>query len=320
MLADFPCPLQVLPLRKTYDRQAMRVAFTLRSIIRRDRVRIVHSFFETSDLWAGAIAKLSGCPVLVSSRRDMGIQRSAKHRLAYRFLGPMFNEVQTVSEAVRRYCIASDRLPQSKVRTVYNGVNVTPGQRVHPKVKDPAAPVITTVGHIRKLKGFDVFIRAASEVCRFYPLAEFRIVGGVEEPEHFKELQQLCKSLQIESNVKFMGVRHDVNAILADSDIFCLFSRTEGLSNALLEAMAAGLPCVATDVGGNAELLSSNNGSLIASEDHVAAARELLSLIRDPELALGQGLRSLAAVKEQFSEAAMMSELVRSYERLLCQL
>src|SRR5882672_10261913 len=108
IFADLPCPLEVLPLRKTYDWSAVKVAWRLRNFIRAEKVSIVHTFFETSDLWGGLIAKSAGNPILVSSRRDMGILRSTKHKLAYKPMGRLFDLVLTVSEQVRHFCIQED--------------------------------------------------------------------------------------------------------------------------------------------------------------------------------------------------------------------
>jgi hypothetical protein len=80
---NFPCPWWLFPLRRTYDWNALQTALRLRRLIRTQQVHIVHTFFESSDLWGGLIAKLSGTPVLISSRRDMGIYRTSKHQLAY---------------------------------------------------------------------------------------------------------------------------------------------------------------------------------------------------------------------------------------------
>src|SRR5689334_19704878 len=84
---NLPCPTHVLPLKRTYDINALKVALQMRKIIREQNIDIVHTFHETSDIWGGFVAKVSGCPVLVSSRRDMGFLRSKKHEIAYRFLG-----------------------------------------------------------------------------------------------------------------------------------------------------------------------------------------------------------------------------------------
>src|SRR5260370_25721273 len=102
---QFSCPVRAFPLERTYDYRALRTALRLRQLIRDEHVEIVQTFFESSDLWGGLVARLSGCPVLISSRRDMGFRRVRKHRLAYRLLGGMFHSIHTVSDAVRDYTI-----------------------------------------------------------------------------------------------------------------------------------------------------------------------------------------------------------------------
>ncbi|HWC00683.1 MAG TPA: glycosyltransferase [Bryobacteraceae bacterium] len=324
---EFPCPLTVLPLKRTYDATAARVAWKLRSLIRTGNVQIVHTFFETSDLWGGLIAKLSGCPILISSRRDMGILRGAKHRWAYRWAAPLFDEVQTVSEQVRQFCIEQDHLDSRKVKTLYNGVAASrrpdPDRLLRLRENigmDGAGPVITTLGHVRQIKGCDIFIRAAVQVCRLYPKALFLIAGENHEPEHYAELGKMIRDLQLEQNVRLLGGVRDVSELLAVSQIFCLPSRSEGLSNALLEAMAAGLPSVATRVGGNSELIEhGRNGYLVAPENPDELANAIIDLIRSPENAARLGAESRLLVQQRFTEESMMDELVRSYERLLCK-
>src|SRR5205823_2281730 len=105
LFSKMPCPVHVFPLRRTYNWNAIKMAFQLRKLIRSQGVVVVHTFFETSDLWSSVVAKMSGCPILISSRRDMGILRSAKHQLAYRLINWLFDRVLTVSEEVRSFCI-----------------------------------------------------------------------------------------------------------------------------------------------------------------------------------------------------------------------
>ncbi len=118
-------------------------------------------------------------------------------------------------------------------------------------------PLVVSVGHIRRVKGFDVLLRAAAEVRRVHPDAAFLIVGSVQEPDCDRELQDMVRQLDLERNVRFLGKmdNEDVWSLLKVCDIFCQPSRSEGMSNALLEAMACGLPCVATAVGGTPEVL-----------------------------------------------------------------
>lgn len=323
---EFPCRLEILPLKRTYGLSGIRVARQLHSFIRSEGVRIVHTFFETADLWGGVIARLSGCPVLISSRRDMGIMRTWKHHFAYRVCSRLFDEVQTVSEEVRRFCIKYDHVAPRKVRTLYNGVALSNQQASFNRgatvpgaeILRRASHIITTVGHVRPVKGFDVFIKAAAVVCRSYPRAAFVIAGRINDTRHYAELVELAASLGVTENVHFIGNVECPGALLAASNVFCLLSRSEGLSNALLEAMAAGVPCVATRVGGNPELIEdAHTGYMVESEDAGAAAQAILSLLERPEAACEMGSRGRHLVQEQFTESAMMERLVRSYERLL---
>jgi glycosyltransferase involved in cell wall biosynthesis len=321
----FPCVLNVLPLERTYGAHAWKVAWQLNRFIRQQDVRIVHTFFETSDLWGGLIAKLSGCPLLVSSRRDMGILRGAKHRLAYRVGGRLFDEVQTVSEQVRQFCIKQDRLSSSKVRTIYNGV-ATGRRPVAEKLLQlretigipHGTRVVTTLGHVRHIKGCDILIRAAAEVCRQEPSVLFLIAGENHEPTHYAQLVHLIQTLGLQQQVRLLGGVRDTCELLSLSHVFCLPSRSEGLSNALLEAMALGLPAVVTNVGGNPELIQHGcNGYLVPPESAGELAKALLDVVRAPEKAEAMGHEGRRVVTANFTQEKMRDNLVSSYERLL---
>jgi glycosyltransferase involved in cell wall biosynthesis len=321
----FKCPLHVLPLRRTYDLNAFRVALQISRLIRSERVSIVHTFFPTSDLWGGMIAKLSGCPVLISSRRDMGLNRSAKHRLAYRLLRGMFDQVQTVSDQVRSFSIANDGLAPSKIFTLRNGVDLDEVQEITPLKRsdstlgvEDASHLIATVGNIRPVKGTDILIRTAARVCEQFPRAVFLVIGRANDSQYFRGIQELTNSLGLSRNVRFLGLRNDVISILKTSDMFFLPSRSEGLSNALLEAMACKLPCVATEVGGNAEVVENGkSGFLVPSENPELAAERITRLLRDPHSAREMGEAGRRIIEERFTAQEMVNRLVSFYDSLL---
>jgi glycosyltransferase involved in cell wall biosynthesis len=319
------CPLYVYPLRRTYDRTAFRVARQIRHLVRSQKIRITHTFHETSDLWGGMIAKMSGCPILISSRRDMGFLRESKHRLGYRYLGRYFNQVQTVSEEVRRYCIEQDGLDHERVVSIHNGVDFPPAPEGEDQRTlrarfglEKATHLVVSLGHVRKIKGYDVLLRAAAYVRDVMPGVLFAIAGENHEPAHFSELMALLAALRLESNVTFLGQVDDIGSLLRASDVFCLPSRTEGLSNALLEAMACERPCVATRVGGNPEVLvDGKTGYLVESEDAESLAARILQLLQHPATARTMGFEGRRVMEEQFTTQAMMKRLINSYERLL---
>lgn len=323
----FSCPFQVLPIRRIYGWSGLRAAMTIADLIRSQKVSIVHTFFSTSDLWGGIIAKLSGCPVLVSSRRDMGFDRSLKHRLAYRWLGGMFDQVQAVSEEVRSSSISNDGLKPNRVVTILNGVDLEEVQNVNGLTRSDgildvqqASHFIVTVGNVRPVKGIDVLLHTAARVCRKFPRAVFLIVGWVGDQAYYRGLQELIRSLGLARNVKFLGLRDEVVSILKICDVFFLPSRSEGLSNALLEAMACKLPCVATAVGGNPEVVEDGrSGFLIPSENAELAADRITTLLADPKSAREMGEVGRSIVERKFTVQRMMDQLVRCYDSLLEQ-
>jgi glycosyltransferase involved in cell wall biosynthesis len=322
---QFSCPVYVLPLRRTYDWNALHVAWRLRQIIRSQRVSIVHTFFETSDLWGGMIARLSGCQVLISSRRDMGILRQPKHRIAYRLLRGMFDQVQAVSEEVRAFAIREDGLEVDQAVTLPNGVDLQEIDRVSrlPRASiaasaEKASHLVVTVGNLRAVKGIDVLIRAVPLVCREFPRCLFLVIGEPTDQIYFDKLQALARSLNVMNNFCFLGRRDDTCSLVKSCDVFCLPSRSEGMSNALLEAMACGLPCVATEIGGNGELIREGfNGFLVPSENPELIAKRIQLLLQDRAIARLMGRRSRGIIESNFTVQMMVARLVSEYDRLL---
>ena len=324
---QLPCPVREFPVKRVFGMGALKSALDLKRFIRSERVQIVHTFFESADLLGGLVAKLSGVPVVISSRRDMGILRSAKHHIAYRLMSPLFNQVQAVSGAVREQTIRADRIDPNKVVTIPNGIeieklaaaNASAALRDELSLED-ASPLIVTVGHIRRVKGYDMLLRTAEEVCRVHPKAIFLIVGSVQEPDCYRDLRDLVRQLDLERNVRFLGKMENdsVWSLLKLCDVFCQPSRSEGMSNALLEAMGCGLPCVATGVGGTPEVLEDGvTGYIVPSEDHQAAATRILSLLGDPERARNMGRLAQRVVGERFSAQSMIRSMVGTYDQLL---
>jgi glycosyltransferase involved in cell wall biosynthesis len=320
-----PCPVEVYPVYNLYGPDALRYAPRLLRWIRRERIRIVHTFFETADLWAGSVAKLGSDAVLISSRRDLGIQRNWRLNMLYRMLSAMFDQVQVVSDQVGAYVIEADRVAPDKVVTVPNGIELElipergSGAELCSRLNLPAGrPVIATVSNIRKVKGIDVLVRTAAEVCRKHPEALFVVAGRVLDAAYQAELELLARELGVLENVRFVGQVEDPLQLLAQSDIFLLPSRSEGMSNALLEAMASSLPAVATGVGGNCQLIQDEKtGFLTPPEDAGAAAARIVELLENPALAHSLGRAARTLIEREYSADAVVELLVRKYERLL---
>jgi glycosyltransferase involved in cell wall biosynthesis len=315
MEADFGCPVIEFPLGRVTGRNVLRTAARLARFIRRERVDLVHTFFETSDLLGGLVAKLSGRPV-ISSRRDMGFLRRGRTQWAYRMLGSMFDEIQTVSEAVRHEMISRDRLNPDRVVTIPNGIPF--GLPAAKTRLEGASPVVLSVGNIRRIKGTDVIIQTARRVAAWYPGVRFLIAGSDHDERYAAEMRALVKHLGLEQQVRFLGNVEDIAPLLERADLFCLLSRSEGMSNALLEAMSASLPCVATAVGGTPEVMAGElRAMLVPSEDPDAAACKIIELLSNPAEARRMGRMARARVESNFTAQRMVENLALRYDHLL---
>ena len=313
-----PCPIYVLPLQRTYDVEAFRGALAFRRFLKKNRVEIVQTFFESSDLWAGFVTKTVPGTRLVWSRRDMGILRTSKHQIAYRLMAGAPDAVFAVSDQVRQHCIDVDRIDPAHVYTIYNGLNLADWETVSQPAKDPRTTLVTTAGNIRRVKGHDIFIRAAAAIVPRFPDVSFSIAGEVLEQDYFEELQTLVKDLKLAGQFHFAGGIANLRQYLATADIFVLPSRSEGFSNAIVEAMAASLPVIATDVGGNAEAVEDGvSGFLVPSEDPEELSIAISRLLSDKPLAAAMGLAGKALVLERFTTEAMMRRIADTYKSLL---
>jgi glycosyltransferase involved in cell wall biosynthesis len=315
-----PCPVYVLPLQRTYDLTAIRAALELRRFLKSQQIRLVQTFFESSDIWAGFVTKFMSDAKLVWSRRDMGILRARKHRIAYRLMAGAPDAVFAVSDQVRRYSIEVDGIDPARVQTIYNGLDVSEWMASTRPVRSRDEVVVTTVGNIRRVKGHDVLVRAAALIVAQFPNVKFSVAGEVLEQDYFVELQTLVQSLGLSQQFRFVGGVTNLREHLFAADIFVLPSRSEGFSNALIEAMAAALPIVATDVGGNAEAVTDGvNGFIVPAEDPAALAGAILRLLSDPVRAKAMGIAGEAIAAKQFTTEAMMSQIARTYQKLLSQ-
>jgi glycosyltransferase involved in cell wall biosynthesis len=313
-----PCPIYLLPLKRTYDLKAFRAALDLKRFIKQQRIQIVQTFFESSDLWAGFVTRTSSKAKLVWSRRDMGILRTGKHHLAYRLLASAPHAVFAVSEKVRRYSIEVDRIDPNLVQTIYNGLDLADWSTASQPAKAPGRVVVTTVGNIRRVKGHDIFIKAAAVVVRHFPDVSFNIAGDVLEPDYFLELQALVRHLELSDRFHFVGDVTNLHAHLSSSDIFVLPSRSEGFSNAIIEAMAASLPVVATNVGGNADAVEDGvSGFIVPVDDPEALSEAIVRLITNPLQAKAMGEAGRNLVIKKFTTEAMMDKIAACYQNLL---
>lgn len=320
-------PIHVIPLVRTYSLKGIIAARSLQRLILAENIDIVHTFFETSDLFAGIVAKLAGVKVLISSRRDMGLLRSRKHRIAYRLVGRLCSRVLTVSEAVRRQILSADRLTPNRVTTLYTGIHLhkTCSAALEPDFRrnlgiPPGAPIVLCVANILPWKGHADFLRAAALVSQAVPETHFVIAGAPNDAELYAALHSLRDSLGLGKRLHFLGEVEYVNALYKDASVFCLLSQSEGLPNVVLEAMAVGVPVVATNTGGTGEVvIHGETGFLTHVGRPDEAAEYIARLLLSPDLGPGMSLSARRRAEAVFSVERMMSALEEVYDSSLAK-
>lgn len=294
----------------------------LARFLRKQRFQILHAH----DLWSNMIgmpaALLARTPVTITSQRDLSHDAwyGTYRRRVLRFLQRRSSVVLTNAKAIRDGLIEQDHLPPDKVCVVYNGVDL---DRFHVSAdREKMFPgsagnkLIVLVGNmITDVKGHPVLISAAKEIVKVHPRTQFVLVG---EGSKRSEFEQRVKDLGLEANFLFLGRRSDVPAILACCDIAVLPSLAEGLPNAVLEYLAAGLPVVATALGGNLEIIQDGTtGLLVPPQDSQALAAALIKVLSDDAFAARISEAGNDYVKQNFSFERLVADVEQLYSKLL---
>ncbi len=283
-------------------------------LVRKEQPDIIHGFLLAAYLLAAFVGRLAGVPVVVAGRRSLGLfkENNYFYLMLERLADRMTNLFIANSEAVRQDTLAREPISETDIIVIYNGLDLSRFQEVANTAQSSEldigdAPRVIVVSNFIDYKGHDYFLRAWADVLRSFPTATALLVGDGTLRSH---LENLSSSLNQGRSVRFLGVRHDVPALLALSDIYVHPSLQEGYSNSLLEAMAAGLPVIATSVGGNVEAVShAVTGILVPPRDAFALSAAMIQLLRNPGEAKAMGDRACAAVRTRHEVGAMVQLL-----------
>jgi glycosyltransferase involved in cell wall biosynthesis len=287
---------------------------------------MVHSYGFYSNLFAIPAARLAGVPVVVASIRDCGETLTPWQKRVQKMFCRMADCILANAEGVRRWLIR-EGYPARKIQVIRNGI-VGPapvsGGRGWLRQElglSPDTRLIAVCSRLNRMKGLEYFLDAASLVARLQPDVRFLIVGGNghrTDGTYQGELERYAASLGIDDRVIFTGFRQDVARMLPEIDISVLPSLSEGLSNSLLEAMAAGVPVIATKVGGTPELVEDGATGLLVAPRNAAALGQAMTLLLDhPATARRIGDAARRDVTARFSVDKMVRDTQSLYVKLL---
>lgn len=297
---------------------APALAAELRRIVRRERPRVVH----VTDTWALAVvaARLAGAHriVLTHHTPELPRQDSLAGRLWWALSWLARPEVVYTSETDRR----GDGRRLLRTHVVELGIDLerfggaaaatgAPASGATSGGGAPPGPVIGTVARLARQKGLDVLVTAAPAVLARHPAARFVVAGDGEERA---ALEEQARASGVAGSIAFLGARDDVPELLAGFDVFALPTRFEGLCLAVVEAQAAGLPVVATPVGGIQEtVLHEETGLLVPVDDPAALAEAIIRLLDDPALAVRLAAEGRRRALARFGVERMVERTVALY-------
>jgi glycosyltransferase involved in cell wall biosynthesis len=310
------CPVIRLGVRHLMRPSSIPPAYRLARFFRRENIDLVHPLFPDSLYFGTVVAKMAGVPCVAGFQVSLGYWMTRRDRWFGTWINKLVDATVANCDACRRAVVADWRVPSESVTIIPNGVDLSRFALSKEKSLSNNGHAVRRVGivaNLRPIKNIELFVRAAARLVKADPNAYFEIAG---EGDSRGSLQAQIDGLGLGGRVKLHGSVADVPAFLHSLDIAVLCSLSEGSPNAIMEYMAAGLPTVATDVGGNAELVEHEvTGLVVPSNDEEKLAEAIDRLLRDPGLAAQYGDR---ARERAFAEYGVEAQ-VRRYEDFYCR-
>ncbi len=308
----------VLP---THGMTDWRWAIQFKRLLRQEQVDLIHAHEFDANVQGAFVAALSGIPLVATVHGKNYFWEKLRRRLAYRWVSRKATMV-AVSEDLKQFIVEKVGISSSLVKVLYNGVDVLPQcdrAVVAECRKELGLPenhqIVGVVGNLYPVKGHQYLIAAIPAVLRKCPNTSFVFAGRGQLESELKA--QVCR-FGVEERVYFLGLRQDIPRILAMLDLFVLPSLSEGLSMAILEAMIAGKPVIATRVGGNPELvIDEETGFLVPPRDSQTLADRLITSLTNKQQSATFAERGKRRAEGQFSLQTMVSSYQSLYDQCL---
>jgi glycosyltransferase involved in cell wall biosynthesis len=306
----------VFPLTRLNSPAASRQLWRFRMYLRRNGIQAVHSFMTKSAIFSVLASIGTGCRTVITSRLNCGYWYTPRMVWIFRILNHYSTHILTNSAMAKELTSSVERISAHKITVLYPGVDLHRFGSGNPSNVaclgiPEEAPVVGIVANFRPVKDLQLFLRSAALISAAVPSAAFLLVG---QGELKPQLRKLAVELGIGDRVFFSSPEGAIPDYLSRMSVACLSSESEGLPNAILEYMAAGLPVIATDVGGIHELVRDGfNGYLVRTHTPEEFAKPVIQLFRNPDLRRAMGQRGLERAREDFDMSRMVVRLQQFY-------
>lgn len=305
----------------THGMTDWRWALQFKRLLRQERVDLIHAHEFDANVQGTFVAAMSGIPLVATVHGKNYFWERFRRRLAYRWVSRRATMV-AVSQNLKQFIVEKVGISPGRIEVLYNGVGALPhcdGVDVDNCKRELGLPeihqIVGVVGNLYPVKGHQYLIDAIPSILMTCPNTSFVFAGRGELEA---ELKSRVHRLGVEARVFFLGLRQDIQTILAMLDVFVLPSLSEGLSMAILEAMIAGKPVVATHVGGNPELvLDGETGFLVPPRDSQALASSLVTLLTNRQQAAQFSEKGKCRAEGQFSLQTMVCAYQSLYDKCL---
>lgn len=287
------------------------LVYRLKSYFRDHRIDIVHTHNTYPHLYGTLAARLARVPIVVNTRHGQRIGHGWKSKMLFRFAARWVDRIIAVSDDAAALCVNEDRIPAPKVTRIWNGID--PADFAF--LGSSGRPLAVCVARLAPEKDLATLLRATSIAIQSVPELRLRIIGGGPLQ---RQLEALANELSLAGRIDFLGECENVPELLGSSGFYVSPSLSEGISLTILEAMAVGLPVIATSVGGNPEVVDEPETGLLvpaASPEKLALAMVQMCKTKADWTSMGKAGRRRVT---QFFDVRMMAENYQSlYEELL---
>jgi glycosyltransferase involved in cell wall biosynthesis len=320
--SSLKCSSTVIEIRRFKKLHTYLNFLKLVRMLRRDRPDIVHTFFPVGNIVGVMAARLAGIKHILSSRRDYGEWMNGHYLTATKIANRFVGKIIANSTIVKDLTLRRENIKNGKVEVIYNGINaaafenITRDALLKSKLDIPDNhQVVGIVANFRPMKHHYTFIKAAKEVVKHRDDVTFLLVGSGPLKE---EIERLAGSLNMLDRLRFVGRQKEILPYLSIMDIGVNCSEAEGLSNAVMEYMAAGIACVVSDAGGNPDLITNDvNGYTFSLDDHQTLATLILRLLAHPATRDRFIKNAREKIRKEMSLEVMFSTYQTFYKSLI---
>jgi glycosyltransferase involved in cell wall biosynthesis len=319
--ASLNCVTKVFPISMFKSPGTYLNILKLAGYLRSSRPDVVHTFFPVSNIVGVLASRLAAVKVIISSRRDYGEWMTPRYLFVTKLANRFVTRIIANSNAVKELTVEKENAGCDRVGVIYNGIdssfgtNLARDKALKRRLNIPDSDlVVGIVANFRPMKHHHTFVRAAAEVLKNRTDVTFILIGtgGLRE-----EAEKLAEELGIREKLLFLGPQREILPYISIMDAGVNCSEGEGLSNAVMEYMSAGVPCVVSQAGGNPDLIQDGvNGYTFAIDDYKALASCMLRLFEDA------GVRAAftAAARRKIENEMSLGVIISKYEELYAAL